>query len=129
MNPKNFLLHGGIVLVSLGIIGMFILGPTPAQSLFGRSLWFDDVENYSHLMLGIIALGAYYLMKDHHLLKWLVAFFGVLALVTAALGFINSGSNIPNLSITHKEVSENVLNLIIAVWAFYSAFGRVKKTG
>ena len=40
---------GGVVLVALGVLGMFLLGPTPQQSLLGEFFWLDDVENYAQL--------------------------------------------------------------------------------
>lgn len=128
MNPRQFLLLGGIVLVALGVLGMFLLGPTPGQSLLGEFFWLDDVENYAHLILGIVALGAYYLLKDENLTKWLVALVGVVALVASVLGFMNSGAPVPNLGVTHMEgISDNVLHLVVAVWAFYAAFVGGKK--
>jgi len=35
MNPKQFLQIGGIILVLVGILGFFVIGPTPEKSLFG----------------------------------------------------------------------------------------------
>ena len=129
MNPRQFLLLGGIVLVALGVLGMFILGPTPQQSLLGEFFWLDDVENYAHLILGIVALGAYYLLKDEMLTKWLVIIVGVVALLATVLGFMNSGNGVPNLGITNLEaVSDNILHLVVTVWAFYAAFVGGKKT-
>ena len=129
MNPRQFLLLGGIVLVALGVLGMFLLGPTPGQSLMGEFFWLDDVENYAHLILGIVALGAYYLLKDATLVKWLVALVGLIALVVSVLGFMNSGAAVPNLGVTHMEgISDNVLHLSVAVWAFYAAFVGGKRT-
>lgn len=128
MNPKQFLLLGGIVLVVLGISGMFLLGPTAGQSLSGEFFWLDDVENYAHLILGVVALGAYYLLKDDNLAKWLVVLVGVIALVATVLGFMNSSAPVPNLGVTHMEgISDNVLHLVVAVWAFYAGFVGGKK--
>ena len=127
--PRCFLLVGGIVLVALGILGMFILGPTPAQSLLGEFFWLDDVENYAHLLLGIVAPGAYYLLKDENLTKWLVALVGVIALVATILGFMNSANEVPNLGVTNLEaVSDNILHLVVTVWAFYASFVGGKRT-
>src|SRR5690348_889466 len=57
MNPKNFLLIGGIVLVLVGILGFAgIIGPTPEKSIFGTSWWFDNGENWAHLIIGIVGL-------------------------------------------------------------------------
>ena len=129
LTPRGFLMVGGVVLVALGVLGMFLLGPTPGQSLLGEFFWLDDVENYAHLILGIVALAAYYLLKDESLAKWLIALVGVIALVATVLGFMNSGAPVPNLGVTHmEEISDNVLHLVVAIWAFYAAFVGGKKT-
>ena len=123
LNPRQFLLLGGIILVALGVLGMFSLGSTPGQSMLGNFFWLDDVENYAHLILGIVALGAYYLLKDENLTKWLVVLVGVVALLATILGFMNASNPVPNLGVTNLEsVSDNILHLVVAVWAFYAAF-------
>ena len=40
-------------LLSFGMVG--VIGPTAEQSLFGDDWWFDDAENWAHLVLGIVA--------------------------------------------------------------------------
>ena len=109
--------------MALGVLGMFLLGLTPGQSMLGNFFWLDDVENYAHLILGIVALGAYYLLKDENLTKWLVVLVGVVALLATILGFLNASNPVPNLGVTNLEsVSDNILHLVVAVWAFYAAF-------
>ena len=57
MNPKQFLTIGGVVLVLLGILGFVnVIGPTSEVSIFGSAWWFDNAENWAHLILGIVAL-------------------------------------------------------------------------
>lgn len=127
--PRGFLLVGGIILVALGVLGMFLLGPTPGQSMVGEFFWLDDVENYAHLILGVVALGAYYLLKDEMLTKWLVILVGVVALLATILGFMNSGGPVPNLGVTNLEaVSDNILHLVVTVWALYAGFVGGKST-
>ncbi len=123
MTPRQFLLLGGVVLVALGVLGMFLLGPTPEQSALGDSFWLDDVENWAHLVLGVVALGAYFMLKDPDLTRWLVILVGVVAAVVAVLGFVSSGADGPNLGVTNMEnPSDNVLHLVVAVWALYAGF-------
>ncbi len=59
MNPKQFLLLGGLILTLVGILGFVgVIGPSAANSLFGANWWFDNGENWAHLVLGLVALVA-----------------------------------------------------------------------
>lgn len=114
---------GGIILLVLGVLGMFVLGPTPASSMLGDFFWLDQTENYAHLLFGIVALAAYYLLKDEQMTKWLVALVGGIALVVAILGFLNTGGPVPNVGYGNLEnPSDTILHVFVAVWAFYAAF-------
>lgn len=130
MNPRQFLLIGGTILVILGILGMFVLGPTPEQSLLKEGFFLTDFENYAHLIIGIVALGAYFLLADSDLTKWLVILVGLISLIAAIAGFLNSGNPVPNLGFTNLENPlDNILHLVVAVWALYAGFvgGRKKE--
>ena len=118
LTPRGFLLYGGIVLLVLGVGGMTFLGPTPEASALGDFNWLDGTENMAHLVLGIVALGAYYMLKDAAMTKYLVLLVGVVAALATVVGFINSGASVPNASITNLEMSDNLLHLVVAVWAF-----------
>ena len=123
MIPKQFLMLGGVVLVVLGLAGLTVLGPTPDASLLKDFFWLDSTENVAHLLFGVVALAAYYGLKDETLTKYLVALVGVVALLAALAGFMNSGVLVPNVGITNLEnPSDNILHLVVAVWAFYAAF-------
>ena len=75
---------GGVVLVLIAVLGyMGIIGPTASQSLFGDMWYFTDLENVAHILFGVVALAAYFLLKDAMLRKWLVALVGVVAVVEA----------------------------------------------
>lgn len=123
MNSRQFLLLGGIILVFLGVLGMFILGPTSDQSLLGDFFWLDSTENVAHLLFGVVALGAYFLLKDAMLTKWLVVLVGTAALVGAIAGFMNPMQTVPLLGDTNLEnPADDILHLVVAVWAFYASF-------
>lgn len=123
MNPKQFLLVGGIVLVVLGLAGMVFLGPTPDQSMLGNFFWLDGTENIAHLLFGVVALATYFLLKDEMLAKWLVVAVGGVAALVAVLGFLNASGAVPNLGLTNLEnPSDNILHVVVAVWAFAAAF-------
>jgi len=121
MNPKQFLLIGGAVLVLVGILGFLgIIGPTAEDSIFGGNWFFDNGENWAHLILGIVALGAYFLITSAPLLKYLVLAVGVLAVVVGLLGFF-LGAAVPNfLGANLENPADNVLHLVIGAWALYA---------
>ena len=126
MNPlttRGFLLFGGVILVVLGLAGMVFLGPTVEASLLGEFFWLDNTENVAHLALGAVALGGYYFLKQEMMVKYLVTAVGVLALVVAAVGFLNMG-------IAHLEnPSDNLLHLVVGVWALWASFGSLMMKG
>jgi hypothetical protein len=123
-SPKGFLLWGGIILVALAVLGSIgILGNSVERSVLGSFFWLDDTENILHLLFGVVALAAYFLLKEENLQKWLVALVGVVALVAALVGFMNAGNTVDNTNIfslasTNLEnPSDNILHLIVALWA------------
>ncbi len=122
MNSKQFLLLGGIILVVLGVAGLTVLGPTVDRSALGPVNYLDNAENVAHLVLGVVALAAYYLLKDAQLQKWLVVLVGVIALLVAALGFMNGANPAPNVGVSNLEMSDNILHLVVGVWALWAAF-------
>ena len=122
MNPKQFLLIGGAILLILGIVGLlpiFTEKSTP---------WFqlDSGENFAHITLGIVALAAWYLLKDPSAQKWLVVVVGIVGLATGLLGL-----SLPAGDEMHRNFyglanlenpADNVLHLVVGVWALYAAF-------
>jgi hypothetical protein len=131
MNPRQFLLLGGIILVAFAVLGVFGLGPTEADSALGVNLWFDNGENVAHLVLGAVALLAYYFLKDAQLTRWLVILVGVIALGAALVGFLNLGGDTPGANFfglaNVENPVENTVHLLVGVWAFYVAFMGNKK--
>ena len=119
MNPKQFLLIGGIVLLALGIVG-FLGVFSDTKSAF----YLDQGENVAHTGLGIIALAAAFLIPDAMLQKWLVAVVGVTALFFAVYGFMVAGNAPPNtFGISNLESpADDVLHLVVGVWALAAAF-------
>lgn len=123
-SPKGFLQVGGLVLVVVALLGFFgIIGPTPEQSLFGSAWWFDNGENWAHLVLGAVALIAAYALKNPMQQKWLVAIVGVLGIlfgiyslfgpVTEGTIFLGSGLENP---------TDTILHLVVGAWALMAAF-------
>ena len=114
MNPKQFLLVGGIVLLVLGLYGFFL--PQTEGSFF----WLDSQENWAHLVLGIVALLAYRMMKSMAAQKKLVLLVGILALIASLSGFFLGESF---LGANLENPADNVLHLIVAIWAFLAVKG------
>jgi hypothetical protein len=117
-NSKQFLQIGGVVLVLVAILGYVgIIGPTPSQSLFGENWYFDNAENVAHLVLGVVALVAAFALKNPEQQKWLVWVVGIVALLVGLYGFVNPmllGANL-------ETPADNLLHLVIGVWAVWSA--------
>ena len=126
MNPRQFLIIGGVILLVLGILG-FILQPISGGALLGSALWFDNAENIAHTVLGIVAIAAAYVLSAQ-MQKWLVVIVGVVALLFAVLGGINVGASVGagesplNLGVTNLELLDDVVHLVVGVWALWAAF-------
>ena len=119
MNPRQFLLVGGIVLLALGLVG-FLGVFSDTKSAF----YLDSGENVAHTVLGIIAIAAAFVISDGTLQKWLVAVVGVTALFFAVYGFMVAGNTPPNtFGISNLESpADDVLHLVVGIWALAAAF-------
>ncbi|MBM3257330.1 MAG: hypothetical protein FJY98_03330 [Candidatus Liptonbacteria bacterium] len=120
MNPKQFLQIGGVVLVLVGILGFVgVLGPTADKSIFGEGWWFDNAENWAHLVIGIIALIAVYAIGAEAQ-KPLVVVVGVVAVLAGLYSIFQPallGANLEN-------PADTILHLVVGVWALIAARGK-----
>jgi hypothetical protein len=118
MNPKQFLQIGGGILLVLGIVGYAgVFSDTKS------AFYLDNGENIAHSVLGVVAIGASFLLKDAMLQKWLVAIVGITALAATVIGFAAAGNTPPNLSVTNLESpADDVLHLVVGIWALAAAF-------
>lgn len=122
MNPKKFLLIGGVILVLIGLAGFLgIIGPTAEQSLFnklGLNWWFDGPENWAHLVLGIVAILAAFILPSG-MQKPLVLVLGVVGvlvgLYSAAYGTNLLGANLEN-------PADTLLHLLVGAWALWAGW-------
>ena len=117
MNPKQFLQIGGVVLVLVAILGFVgVIGPTAEQSLFGEFWVFDNIENWAHLVLGVVALAALFVVPAN-LQKSLVVLVGALALFFGLWSlfisemFLGAGLQNP---------PDTILHLAIGVWGLWA---------
>ena len=121
--PKTFLVVGGTVLLALGILGLITwnAGVIKENSIF----YLDNGENVSHIVLGAVALIlAAVLGSQQFLQKWVVVLVGIVALFFGLYGFAVSGSPMPNtFGVANLENPlDNVLHLVVGVWALVSSF-------
>lgn len=119
MNPKQFLIIGGIILVLVGILGFFLIGPTAEKSIFKGAWWFDNQENWAHLILGIVALIVAF-AAPISVQKPIVVLVGVLGVffgVWSIFGPKFLGANLEN-------PADTILHFVVGVWALYSALGK-----
>lgn len=118
MNPKQFLVIGGIVLLLVGILGFVgVLGPTIEDSIFGATWWFDMTENYAHTILGVVALIAAFAFpaKTH---KPIVILVGLIAILFAVINLFTEIVGAANL----EQHTDTLLHLVVGVWALVAAF-------
>lgn len=115
--PKGFLQIGGGVLLAVGILGFFLIGPTE-NSLFGSAWYFDTAENWAHTVLGIVALAAAYGLKDAGTQKSLVGILGIVALLVGIYGFFSPSL----LGATLQNPLDNILHLVVGAWALAAAY-------
>lgn len=118
MNSKQFLQIGGAVLVLVGILGFVgVIGPTPGQSIFGSSWWFDNGENWAHTVLGVVGLLAAYTFPAN-LQKPLVMLLGVVGVLVGAyslfIGPAFLGANLEN-------PADTVLHFAVGAWALWAS--------
>jgi hypothetical protein len=122
MHAKQFLTYGGAVLVLVGILGFIgIIGPTAGQSIFGETWWFDNAENWAHLVLGLVAIAAAFTLSSK-LQKPLVMGVGVIALFFSVYNVFSTmflGANL-------ESPADLVLHLVVGAWALWSAKGSSK---
>lgn len=123
--PKGFLTYGGAVLLLLGIVGFLGIFSQSAVPAF----WLDSGENVAHVALGLVALAIVFVPGLNSAFapyyRWVVILVGIIALFFAIYGFVQSGAAEPNtFGLANLEnPSDNLLHLVVAIWAFYSARG------
>jgi len=122
MNPKQFLIIGGGVLLLVGVLGFVgIIGPTSIQSPFGMAWWFDNAENWAHLVLGVVGLIAAFVLPSS-LQKPLVMLLGIFGLATgiySAMGPVTEGANL--LGAQLQNPADTILHIVVGIWALLAA--------
>lgn len=118
MNPKQFLLVGGAALVLIAILGFVgVIGPTSEKSIFGANWWFDNGENWAHLVIGVAGLISAFLLPGH-LQHALVIILGIVGIIVGLWSLVLS----PNfLGANLENPADSVLHLAVGIWALWAA--------
>lgn len=126
MNPKQFLLVGGIVLLLLGVLGYVL----PGGQILGMDWYLTPGENIAHLVLGVVAVAAAFVLTAQ-LQKLLVVIVGVVAVFFGVYGFmVASVPPLNTFGLANLETPyDNVLHLAVGAWAFYAAYAGAKMMG
>lgn len=125
MNPKQFLQIGGLVLVLVAVLGFVgVIGPTPEKSVFGGAWYFDNGENWAHLVLGVVAFAAAYVLGGGTQ-KTLVKLLGIIGLLVGLYSLFSSipaGANF--LGAQLQNPLDTILHLAVGLWALMAAKGK-----
>lgn len=120
MNPRQFLLIGGVVLLLVGILGFVgVIGPTANDSIFGDTWWFDNGENWAHTILGAVAIIAGFALpagarRGLVILVGLVGiFFGVYNLFSQTF-----------LGTSLENPADTILHFAVGAWALLAGARR-----
>ncbi len=118
MNPKQFLVIGGAVLLLVGVLGyMGVIGSTPEESIFGSTWWFDNAENLAHTVLGLVALIMAFVLPAS-LQKPLVMVLGIIGVLVGLYSAVVStaflGANLEN-------PADTFLHLLVGAWALWAS--------
>jgi bacteriorhodopsin len=117
MNPKQFLTIGGVIVLVYGLVG-FILPDTP---LLGDRLLFTGAENVVHVLLGIAAVAAGYVLHPDWQ-RWVTATVGAVALVFFLVGLVVMSAPPLNLAPANVEVIDTLVHLVVGTWGLWAAF-------
>ncbi|RJQ28983.1 hypothetical protein C4571_02370 [Candidatus Parcubacteria bacterium] len=121
MNPKQFLQVGGVVLAVLGLLGFFgLIGPTADQSIFGSAWWFDNGENWAHIILGVIGFVAAFAFPST-VQKPLVILLGALGVLVGLYSLFISEIF---LGTTLQNPADTILHIVVGAWALWAGLGK-----
>ena len=114
--PKGFLSVGGVILLVVGIVGWFVIGPTPDKSIFGSFWWFDNAENIAHTVLGVAGLLAAFVFPAN-LQRYLVVLLGVLGILVGLYNLTSMSLLGANL----ESPADLILHLAVGAWALFAS--------
>lgn len=123
--PTLFLKVGGAVLLLLGIVGF--IGVFNNVSFFNL----DAGENLAHTVLGIVALGFGFFVRDQNINRWLVVIVGALGILTGVWGFFLASGDFMGGHFAHpnfyglanlENPADNLLHLVVGIVALLAVY-------
>lgn len=122
MNPKQFLTWGGIILVLVGVLGFVgVIGPSAEKSIFGSNWWFDNAENWAHLIIGVVGLIAAFAFPASAQ-KPLVMLLGIIGVLVGIFSIFNQKLGGANL----ENPADTILHIVVGAWALWASMGKKK---
>ena len=122
LSPEGFLKVGGVVLVLVAILGFIgVIGPS-ADSLFNSWWYFDNAENWAHLVLGIVGLIVAFALPVAAK-KGLVVVLGIVGVLVglySILGSVPGGTSLWGASL--QNPADTLLHLVVGAWALVAGF-------
>lgn len=119
--PNGFLKIGGAVLLLVAILGFVgVIGPTE-DSLFGAAWYFDNGENWAHLILGVVGLIAAFTLGAgmQKTLVMILGIVGVLVGLYSLFSSIPTGANL--LGAQLQNPADSLLHLLVGAWALFAS--------
>lgn len=104
----------------LGFVG--VLGPTAEKSLFGPAWYFDNAENWAHLVIGLVGLVAAFVLKSG-MQKSLVLLLGVVAVLFGLYSLFISENF---LGAMLQNPADTILHLVVGAWALFAGLKKPK---
>src|SRR6266852_2792648 len=123
--PTLFLKVGGAVLLVLGIVGY--IGIFNNVSFFNL----DAGENLAHSVLGIVALGFGFFVKDQNITRWLVVIVGAVGIITGGCVFFVANGDFMGGHFAHpnfyglanlENPAHNLLHLVVGIVALLAVY-------
>ncbi len=117
LSPQGFLKVGGSVLVLVAVLGFVgVIGPT-TSSLFGSYWYFDNAENWAHLVLGVVGLIAAFKFPAafNKTLVLILGIFGVLVGLYSLFGLVPEGTTFLGAGL--ENPADTLLHLVVGAWA------------
>lgn len=122
LSPQGFLKIGGVILVLIAVLGFIgVIGPS-SDTLFGGYWYFDNAENWAHLVLGIAALVAVFWFPASFN-KMLVMALGVIGVLIGLYSlFSPSPEGTDFMGAMLQNPADTLLHLIVGAWALVAGF-------
>lgn len=117
MNARKFLQAGGTLLVLIAILGFVeIIGPDAKTSIFGARWYFDNGENWAHLIIGVVALTSSVALSPVGY-RNLARFLGIIALL---FGFYSFFISTNFFGVNLEKPADTIFHVALGLWALWA---------